>query len=51
MYTNSNYLNDLYVDWKREEEEAEWRKEMNEEMNTEDEEEYVEDYSNEDFPF
>jgi hypothetical protein len=39
MYSNSNYLNDLYVDWAREEEEAEYNAWMTEEMYNEEEEE------------
>ena len=54
MYKNSDYLNDICIDRRREEEEMEWRKEMNDAMNEKEygeEEEYVEDYSNDDFPF
>lgn len=50
---NSNYLNDLFIDWRKEEEEQEWRKEMNDAMNEkeyDEEEEYDEGYSDEDFP-
>ena len=48
---NSNYLNDLYIDWKREEEEAEYNKWMTDEMYEEDnEDEEEEGYSDEDFP-
>ena len=46
---NSNYLNDLYIDWKREEEEEEYNRTMTDEMYNE-EEEYDEGYSDEDFP-
>lgn len=50
---NSNYLNDLYIDWKREEAEEDYNRIMTEDMYAEEydeEEEYDEGYSDEDFP-
>ena len=45
---NSNYLNDLYIEWKREEEEEEYNKTMTEEMYAEEYDE-EEGYSDEDY--